>query len=1360
MKVLVVEIEGVEFSEEGAYRIALQGKVFSDVAASSSKPDFQNKILRVPFAVVRDGKEVLVATIHKCVTDEDGEETFERVGQGAVPLKAPGKNPKDCKVLIEEGKESSIISGSIKASYKLIKITMRESLRGGTAPVGINVHGGFFGGATPVDTELHLLHGSNLIGTGKLPAKKPGSFLEVSDDIADQQLLIKAKEVAEDGTETELQLSVRAKGPMMGILPTPNGGTTVLALQPSKIVRDKKFKGIVADAQLSGASGFPSQNLVLFLEGSSDSNMASADEIEAGFVFGDVLRLDDPKLEAGPKGGVYVIPHGDGDSIDIKKNEMGVIGFMTDHDDALKVMATVVSFQDADPEETSGVTAKVLARGALLETNRADSTRDNVTYDLEGILTLGREAAAEDANPEGDIKVTLVVTVLNDPVHGLADAERKKKMEELAEQARENQIKEEEEEQEDYENALKAALESEEKAKDGEKKALEGKANAEKKLEELAKKVEAAEQARVEAQAKVEDLEEEGEQDDEALSIAQAELEATKKSLESFDDMKKSLEAAAVTAMEELVAAKKQQMDLEHRHEENLKELEETKEKLAETVRRASVLEVEKISAIQKRDETQEAYDAEHEAREKERAQKEEALQALLEGKEASALDKQELGKLKDERVSLLQKKARSSWLSAMEKTQLESAKAEATALKHERELMLARERAEVEEMKLLRAEKDALQLKDGADASEMRALRAENELLKTNVAEMTRKAAEDAEKQAQEAERLAAEAAAEEEAKAAADLERQEVEAKEKLEADRLKAESEMQDMKKSSIIGKFKNAAKAAVVVNKSVGGHIAEVMASELKEKQKVLTDVMADNRRLQDALQVSGKDIVTLRLALAQMATERKAEQEMFDAEKRGNKEAADYTLDLVGVDLKEELGMVDRQTLEKVTAAVGHRVQEVSKECQDLRGLIGDAKAARLQFAEVQRAYKDMQEAHVQQAKYIQKLQKQNGQLDKYKSTIETQERIITKMQGIVESRLRDAGKSGGHGHGAGHHHHDLHGLMPQGAIGTWMGDENVVDQKEEDEKALEDEINMLREENETLSGELEEALKFNEESLAAKDEEMDKQKRDDLAKLDTLKGDNMGKDVRITALEDQLRVQAHEASHEVSRLRTRLFEIEIGNAIKAESDENTEFDGQMGFNFAHALPGGELLSPGVFGRDPSVLQSLPPVVGEGGVPALDFSLMSPGGAPSAGGGINAAQMLAQMQAMQSAGMAAGADDSGSKSGRKSFRSKKSPRDKAQGAARRASVMMSMIGGTPGSPSTEGLEKMVVAMAASEALNDDSSSGRGRSKNRSRKSSRSSSSKSPRDKSSKRRSSKSREGSPGSSPRSSRKSHRK
>ena len=47
------------------------------------------------------------------------------------------------------------------------------------------------------------------------------------------------------------------------------------------------------------------------------------------------------------------------------------------------------------------------------------------------------------------------------------------------------------------------------------------------------------------------------------------------------------------------------------------------------------------------------------------------------------------------------------------------------------------------------------------------------------------------------------------------------------------------------------------------------------------------------------------------------------------------------------------------------------------------------------------------------------------------------------MQGIVENRLRDARPDGHHGPGD-QHHHDLHGLMPAGAIGAWMGDETVA----------------------------------------------------------------------------------------------------------------------------------------------------------------------------------------------------------------------------------------------------------------------------------------------------------------------------
>ena len=171
MKVLVVEIKEVSLSESAEYRIALQGKVFSDVAENSDKPQFKESVLRVPFAVVRNGQEVLVGTVHRRLIGKNGEEEFQRVGQGAVPLKSPGKDEKLCVIDIKEGTESSIINGTISVSYKLIRITMRESLRGGSAPIGLNAHGGFYD-TKPVEAELHLLDGDNLIGTGKMTVKK------------------------------------------------------------------------------------------------------------------------------------------------------------------------------------------------------------------------------------------------------------------------------------------------------------------------------------------------------------------------------------------------------------------------------------------------------------------------------------------------------------------------------------------------------------------------------------------------------------------------------------------------------------------------------------------------------------------------------------------------------------------------------------------------------------------------------------------------------------------------------------------------------------------------------------------------------------------------------------------------------------------------------------------------------------------------------------------------------------------------------------------------------------------------------------------------------------------------------------
>ena len=54
-----------------------------------------------------------------------------------------------------------------------------------------------------------------------------------------------------------------------------------------------------------------------------------------------------------------------------------------------------------------------------------------------------------------------------------------------------------------------------------------------------------------------------------------------------------------------------------------------------------------------------------------------------------------------------------------------------------------------------------------------------------------------------------------------------------------------------------------KTAAGVGLGMGGVIAEVMGSELKEKQKLLGDVMEENKQLGRALQTCGGDVVTLR-----------------------------------------------------------------------------------------------------------------------------------------------------------------------------------------------------------------------------------------------------------------------------------------------------------------------------------------------------------------------------------------------------------------------------------------------------------------------------------------------------------------
>ena len=60
----------------------------------------------------------------------------------------------------------------------------------------------------------------------------------------------------------------------------------------------------------------------------------------------------------------------------------------------------------------------------------------------------------------------------------------------------------------------------------------------------------------------------------------------------------------------------------------------------------------------------------------------------------------------------------------------------------------------------------------------------------------------------------------------------------------------------------------------------------------------------------------------------------------------------------------------------------------------------------------QQHFAKLEKAHQSQAAYIQNLQTENQKIEVYKSTIRTQERVVAKLEELIETKLKDR-KDGG-----------------------------------------------------------------------------------------------------------------------------------------------------------------------------------------------------------------------------------------------------------------------------------------------------------------------------------------------------------
>jgi len=360
------------------------------------------------------------------------------------------------------------------------------------------------------------------------------------------------------------------------------------------------------------------------------------------------------------------------------------------------------------------------------------------------------------------------------------------------------------------------------------------------------------------------------------------------------------------------------------------------------------------------------------------------------------------------------------------------------------------------------------------------------------------------------------------------------------------------------------------------------LVSMIKSELVEKQRLIDRLVGEASARTDAIELCGREIRTLREeALSLQIAARTAESALRQRDEE-IAEASRFVEDMLGS--PEQLNKLSRNTLLHIAVDLGERYQKTVEEKEELKQLVAEAQAARMQFDEDKRTLSDLQDAHMEQSRLIQKLQKKLGTTDTYKSTIKLQERVIAKMQAVIEAHLRTTRQEGGP---------EAAGLLDrimQDLDRKGNEEEATLNQAQAEEaerakrKAAEEELRNQKAETAALKKSVRQ-LEFDlAKAIEAKTNERSSLGESDAnRKIDQLEAEVRfpffsfslsysslltrrltllstppsqpptqltAAGYRINALEDQLKYQAKESAHEIARLRTKLFEIEMENFLQ------------------------------------------------------------------------------------------------------------------------------------------------------------------------------------------------------------------
>lgn len=183
----------------------------------------------------------------------------------------------------------------------------------------------------------------------------------------------------------------------------------------------------------------------------------------------------------------------------------------------------------------------------------------------------------------------------------------------------------------------------------------------------------------------------------------------------------------------------------------------------------------------------------------------------------------------------------------------------------------------------------------------------------------------------------------------------------------------------------------------------GSVSDQLSSlhmELERKQALIDSLTVQVNQRAAALVTASEDIARIRSENEALKLESKTRAKALLKQDKFMRELAD---DAGIEDMDHEALMFRFQLLSR-------KFREFASESELVESQLEAAKAELDKKQTIEKEYLALQDAHTEQALFIQKLQDENREVEKYRTTAKNQEAIIAKMEKHMETTLRDAKK--------------------------------------------------------------------------------------------------------------------------------------------------------------------------------------------------------------------------------------------------------------------------------------------------------------------------------------------------------------